>query len=94
MRLPKAALSPAATLRAISGVERSYPATYACAVSKRRAAERRASGRGADEALRRAYPLIPERVDEDTLDFDYEDPGRGESPVDWNYNSRMLIYTS
>ncbi len=94
MRLPKAALSPAATLRALSGVERSYPATYACAVWKLRAAERRASGRGADEALRRAYPLIPERVDEDTLDFDYEDRGRGENPVDWNYNSRMLIHTS
>ena len=49
-------------------------------MSKLRAAEWRVSGRGADEALRRAYPLIPERVDEDTLDFDYEVQGVGRVP--------------
>ena len=49
---------------------------------------------GADAALRRAYPLIPQRVDEDALDFDYDDRGAEprETPPDWNYRSRMLIH--
>ncbi len=36
--------------------------------------------------------MIPERVAEDTLGFDYQDPERGDTPVDWNYASRMLIH--
>ncbi len=55
-------------------------------------AERRASDQGADSPLRRAYPPIPERVAEDTLDFDYGDPGPWGTPVDWNFRSRMLIH--
>ncbi len=55
-------------------------------------AEASASGREANRALRRAYPMIPERVAEDTLGFDYQDPERGDTPVDWNYASRMLIH--
>ena len=44
------------------------------------------------EAIRRAYPVIRERVEEDTLDFDYEDPDRGFGPVDWHTDTRRLIH--
>jgi hypothetical protein len=50
------------------------------------------SGGSRDAALRRAYPLIPERVDEDAADYDYNEGVPGESPLDWNYDSRMLIH--
>ncbi len=33
-----------------------------------------------DEALRRAYPLVEELTDPETLAFDYTDPERGETP--------------
>jgi hypothetical protein len=64
------------------------------AVSGLREEEGRATDGSSDAALRRAYPVIPERVDEDALDFDYDDRERepGDIPVDWNYYSRMLIH--
>jgi hypothetical protein len=64
------------------------------AVSGLRKEERRATDGSSDAALRKAYPVIPERVDEDALDFDYDDRGQEprETPVDWNYRSRMLIH--
>jgi hypothetical protein len=49
-------------------------------------------GEEANAALLRAYPLIPERMDRDAADFDYHNPGGGETPVDWNYRERMLIH--
>jgi len=33
-----------------------------------------------EAAIRQAYPVIPERVEKDTVDFDYEDPARGFGP--------------
>ncbi len=45
-----------------------------------------------EEVLKVAYPVIPERVDEDAADFDYDAPEPGANPVDWNYASRMLIH--
>ena len=59
------------------------------AVSELKAAEMDASAR--DEALRRAYPIIPERVLEDTADYDYSDPNRSDSPVDWHYRTRFVV---
>src|SRR3954468_9115390 len=50
------------------------------AISRLREAEVSASDR--DEALKRAYPVIPERVIGDTVDFDYRKTTRGGSPVD------------
>jgi len=62
------------------------------AVGELQEAESRASDKGADSPLRLAYPLNLEQMDEDTLGFDYDDPGFGESPVDWNFRSRMLTH--
>src|SRR4051794_24893736 len=54
--------------------------------------ERRAVSDGRDVDLRKAYPVIPERVDEDTLDFGYEDPESEGTPIDWHYQDRMLLH--
>jgi len=45
-----------------------------------------------EDAIRRAYPVIPERVEEDTQDFDYEDPNPRSGPVDWNSDLRHLVH--
>lgn len=45
-----------------------------------------------EAAIRQAYPVIPKRVEEDTVDFDYEDPARGFGPVEWNGDVRRLIH--
>lgn len=44
-----------------------------------------------EAAIRRAYPVIPERVDEDTLDFDYNLTGF-EGPVEWNQRARHMLH--
>jgi hypothetical protein len=62
------------------------------AVSGLREEESCATDGSSDVALRRAYPLIPERVDEDALDFDYESREPRDTPLDWNCHSRMLIH--
>lgn len=36
--------------------------------------------------------MIPERVEEDTLDFDYEDPARSCGPVGWHSDTRREIH--
>ncbi len=43
-----------------------------------------------DQALRRAYPATPERVDEDIRDHDYRLPC--ESPLDEYYRSRSVLH--
>jgi len=59
------------------------------AVSELRKVESRASGQ--EKVLRRAYPVIPERVLSDTVDFDYHDPRRHESPPDWHFRTRFVL---
>jgi len=60
------------------------------AVSELQAAESLASGQ--TEVLRRAYPVIPERVLSDTTAFDYHDPTPHESPPDWHHRTRFVLH--
>lgn len=62
------------------------------AVSALREEESRATDGSSDAALRKAYPVIPERVDEDTLVFDYDGTDSEGTPIDWHYQDRMLLH--
>ena len=43
-------------------------------------------------ALRRAYPVIPARVIEDTPGFNYDNPLRESTPIDWHQHTRFVLH--